>query len=63
MTGIRQSETLVQSNFEVNAGGWPTGGNTWHTQAKMEINWQDGIVGDDGQNGAFVEDVIEAALL
>jgi len=59
--GIRNSEMLVESDFTTDGQGNPTGGNTWHTQAKMEINWQNGIVGDDGQNGAFVEDVLEVA--
>ena len=66
--GIRQSEKLVKSEFKTNAEGWPTGGHTFldlHDGATgltpMGIDWQDGIVGEDGQNGAFLEDVIEAA--
>jgi hypothetical protein len=59
--GIRQSEETVVSDFTTDGQGNPTGGNTWSTVAKLEINWQDGIVGDGGQSGAFVEDVIEAA--
>jgi len=63
--GIRRSEELVESEFRVDADGNPTGGyTTLVTDADervMSIDWQDGIVGDSGQNGAFVEDVIEAA--
>lgn len=73
--GIRQSEALVESEFTVDSDGNPTGGETWMaapdgTGASLDehaegecifIKWQDGIVGPDGQNGAFVEDVIEAA--
>jgi len=63
--GIRRSEELVRSEFTTNAEGWPTGGKTTMSvagdQLVLVINWQDGIVGDAGQNGAFVEDVIEAA--
>ena len=68
--GIRQSETLVKSEFKTNAEGWPTGGQTildiesvhddGNVTVPMIIDWQDGIVGDDGQNGAFLEDVMEA---
>jgi hypothetical protein len=60
--GIRQSETLVRSNFREDAEGHPTGGSTWAEGFKMEIDWQDGIIGPEGQNGAFIEDVLEAAL-
>jgi len=59
--GIRNSEQLVVSEFSTDGAGNPTGGNTWGNGFKMEINWQDGIVGDKGQTGAFVEDVLEAA--
>lgn len=65
--GIRDSETLVESQFTVNAEGYPTGGETsmvapgYLGRPAIKIRWQDGIVGADGQNGAFVEDVIEAA--
>jgi hypothetical protein len=64
--GTRQSETLVTSDFSVDRGGNPTGGTTQMILRKgtvpISIVWQDGIVGDDGQTGAFVEDVIEAVL-
>ncbi len=65
--GIRQSELLVKSEFKTDAGGNPTGGNTTLTLGPGEvpmisIHYQDGIVGDNGQSGAFVEDVIEAAV-
>jgi hypothetical protein len=69
--GIRNSEQLVQSQFTTDQNGNPTGGRTTmkvqpggsHAESAMvvSIHWQDGVVGDDGQNGAFVEDVIEAA--
>lgn len=60
--GIRKSESLVVSNFSVDAEGHPTGGSTWGDGFKMEIDWQNGIIDPElGQNGAFVEDVLEAA--
>ncbi|MEN8233791.1 MAG: hypothetical protein ABFR89_02570 [Actinomycetota bacterium] len=67
--GIRQSEKLVHSEFKTNAEGWPTGGETYlnvehpffDDRDAMAIVWQDGIIGEGGQNGAFLEDVIEAA--
>ena len=63
--GIRQSERLVDSKFVTDRGGNPTGGTTQLIVAKgtipLSIVWQDGIVGEEGQNGAFVEDVMEAA--
>ena len=72
--GIRNSEINVVSEFTTDQDGNPTGGRT-HMFTKdpmtgdvdeeiapaLIVNWQDGIVGDDGQNGAFVEDVLEAA--
>lgn len=69
--GVRQSEELVCSSFTSNDQGWPTGGYTWlevfqdpndEATSQLVIRWQDGIIGDGGQNGAFVEDVIEAAV-
>lgn len=69
--GIRKSETLVKSEFTTDANGNPTGGFTEMKLAEPDtdggekfalyVRWQDGIVGEHGQNGAFVEDVIEAA--
>ncbi len=67
--GIRQSEQLVKSEFKTDEKGNPTGGWTVATisyedgmaQDVISIKYQDGIVGDDGQSGAFVEDVLEAA--
>jgi len=51
----------VESEFnEVPEGGNPTGGKT--TLANSVINWQDGILVDGLKNGAFVEDVITAAI-
>lgn len=65
--GIRQSELLVNSEFTTDKDGNPTGGETWleirstdDLVAAMHIFWQDGIVGDNGQTGAFIEDVLEA---
>ena len=65
--GIRNSESLVWSEFSVDADGHPTGGETFMDVSgdgdiKMSITWQDGVVHPtEGQNGAFVEDVLEAA--
>ena len=70
--GIRQSEKLVHSEFTTDGDGNPTGGRTKmdvHVgevgqglhEPVIDIHWQDGIVGDNGQNGAFIEDVLEAA--
>lgn len=66
--GIRNSEQLVKSEFKTDEAGNPTGGATimetpgsLTDRAAIAINWQDGIIGPDGQNGAFVEDVLEAA--
>ncbi len=63
--GIRQSEDKVRSNFTTDGDGNPTGGSTVMLGSDgievIEITWQDGIVGEDGQNGAFIEDVLEAA--
>lgn len=63
--GIRQSEQIVRSEFRVDVDGNPTGGYTLieppANGATTYINWQDGIIGSEGQNGAFVEDVLEAA--
>jgi len=69
--GIRQSELLVRSEFKTNSDGNPTGGQTLllldgdHEGAVkpvLTVKWQDGIVPPGvGQNGAFVEDVLEAA--
>lgn len=51
----------VESEFnEVPEGGNPTGGKTQF--ANSVINWQDGIIVDGLKNGAFVEDVITAAI-
>ena len=58
--GIRNSEHLVVSNFTENEDGWPTGGTTEMLDF-IKIRWQDGIIGEEGQNGAFIEDVLEAA--
>ncbi len=64
--GIRQSETLVKSEFKTDSNGNPTGGYTYldiegQGADALVVHWQDGIVGGDGQTGAFVEDVLEAA--
>lgn len=57
--GIRNSEQLVVSDFLTDAQGNPTGGQTVIPFGL--INWQNGIIEDGEQNGAFVEDVLEAA--
>ena len=67
--GIRNSESLVKSEFSVDADGHPTGGYTEMVAsdgvtpsfAPISIHWQDGMVDEAGQNGAFIEDVLEAA--
>ena len=67
--GIRNSESLVRSQFITDDDGNPTGGVTTMQppgakveQSAITIRWQDGIVDPDvGQNGAFIEDVLEAA--
>ena len=64
--GIRNSESLVMSEFSVDSDGHPTGGYTYLAVEDdqgipaVQITWQDGIIGDAGQNGAFVEDLLEA---
>ncbi len=71
--GIRQSESLINSEFLTDQDGNPTGGRTEMMVAHypedgaegslvhaIDINWQNGIIDDNGQNGAFVEDVLEA---
>jgi len=68
--GIRNSEQLVQSEFTLDAEGNPTGGvtemkldvpDTDGQKYALFVRWQNGPVQDGMQNGAFVEDVIEAA--
>lgn len=66
--GIRRSEELVVSQFTTDSDGNPTGGQTVmqaphpeYNAYAISIRWQDGIIGEDGQNGAFIEDVLEAA--
>ncbi len=70
--GIRNSESLVKSDFSVDSDGHPTGGETRayvlvgdspdEGTLALQILWQDGVVDPElGQNGAFVEDVLEAA--
>jgi len=71
--GHRQSETQVKSSFTTDEHGNPTGGVTTMAapgiapgsvspnETAIVIYYQDGIVDEHGQNGAFVEDVIEAA--
>ncbi len=66
--GIRNSEQLVKSEFTTDENGNPTGGYTEmlhpdenDSRVFLQVNYQDGIVGDGGQSGAFVEDVLEAA--
>lgn len=70
--GQRDSANLVQSSFKTDEDGNPTGGTAdmllWVEEGDglvkrqvIFIEYQDGIVGEDGQTGAFVEDVIYAA--
>lgn len=74
--GIRNSELLVRSDFHTDNKGNPTGGFTYLNVVRpdedtesgttvadaIRIDWQDGIIPPGGvQNGAFVEDVLEAA--
>jgi hypothetical protein len=67
--GIRNSEVLVRSDFHTDNKGNPTGGFTSMSvdageeiRDAISIAWQDGIIHPGGvQNGAFVEDVLEAA--
>lgn len=68
--GIRDSEAMVQSDFITDKDGNPTGGETEMVVASpqhegeecvLHVVWQNGMVGPKGQNGAFVEDVLEAA--
>lgn len=63
--GIRQSESLVKSNFTTDEHDHPTGGVTemevGEDYPAILIHWQNGIIQNGQQNGAFVEDVIEAA--
>lgn len=49
----------VKSQFKTDEDNNPTGGET--TSTGLQINWQDGIIAG-GRNGAFVEDVITAAI-
>lgn len=68
--GIRDSEQRVKSEFTVDEDGNPTGGTTsmvapgahpHDEHVAIEIHWQKGMIGPEGQNGAFIEDVLEAA--
>lgn len=70
--GIRNSENKVVSQFTTDQDGNPTGGHTFlhakekggdadYYQPAIAIRWQEGPVEEGEQNGAFVEDVIEAA--
>ena len=66
--GHRQSEKNVRSDFTVDENGNPTGGfsRMFTSDGEMEqevlhVRYQNGVVVDGEQNGAFVEDVIEAA--
>jgi hypothetical protein len=57
--------STVVENHKTAANNLPAGGHTWATG--IEIDWQDGpLVGADGKrrepSGAFVEDVVKAAL-
>ena len=56
----RDPRTNIVSSPTFNEEGFVTGGKT--TGIGIEINWQDGPLDPNGQNGAFVEGVIEAAI-
>jgi len=58
--GIRNREGAVRSTFTLNGEGNPTGGDVT-TGPGFSVIWQNGIDGEEGQNGAFIEDVLEAA--
>lgn len=57
-------QQVITELHQKDANGNPTGGSTSGTG--LQINWQDGPLGRDSgrkePNGAFVEDVIAAAL-
>ncbi len=66
--GLRKSERNVRSNFVTDGDGNPSGGVTQMEIAgglgdemPLVIHWQEGVVAGHGQNGAFLEDVLEAA--
>lgn len=65
--GIRNSESAVQATFTTDGAGNPTGGSSVHSVIGpndipvLYVFWQNGTVEPDGQNGAFIEDVLEAA--
>ena len=50
----------VESSFHTDEDGNPAGGHT--TARGIQIGWQNGIVSKNSHNGAFIEDVIEAAI-
>ncbi len=54
----------IAHDFKKDANGNPSGGKT--SSLGIEINWQDGPLGRDGErlapNGAFVETVIQTAI-
>jgi len=49
----------VTSQFITDEEGNPSGGKT--EAIGIDINWQHGVVSEGGHNGAFLEDVLEAA--
>lgn len=55
-----RSRTPVQSDFLLDGRGNPSGGKSGGVG--ITIEWQAGIVSEGGHNGAFLEDVIEAAI-
>ena len=54
------SRTKVTSVFNTDKAGNPAGGVT--SGQCLSIEWQSGVVGSSGHNGAFLEDVVEAAI-
>lgn len=57
-----QAMERIHGDHRLDEEGNPAGGRT--TGGSFHIQWQDGPVGPDGKgrNGAFVEEVLEAAL-
>lgn len=59
LTPNLQAGGLGAMNYVLN-GELPQGGVVWGTG--VDIKWQNGAIGENGHNGAFVEDVLVAAL-
>ena len=57
----REARTNIVSTVQFNEEGYVTGGNA--QGIGIRIDWQDGPLDPNGQNGAFIEGVIEAVVL